>query len=56
MIHLKSLIIIFKIKGHFEDFPIDKYVAANVAKNHVVVVKDMDILNNLYKLQKKRIR
>ena len=43
----------FKIKGHFEDFPIDKYVAANVAKNHVVVVKDMDILNNLYKLQKK---
>ena len=43
----------FKIKGHFEDFPIDKYVAANIAKNHVVLGKDMYILNNLYKLQKK---
>lgn len=43
----------FKIKDTFENFPTDQYVAANVAKNHVVVVKNIDILKNINKLQQK---
>ncbi len=41
----------FKVKNTFDNFPTDQYVAANVAKNHVVVVKNIDILKNINKLQ-----
>ena len=43
----------FKVKNTFDNFPTDQYVAANVAKNHVVVVKNIDILKNINKLQQK---
>lgn len=43
----------FKIKDSFDNFPTDQYVAANVAKNHVIVVKNMNILENINKLQQK---
>ena len=50
---LKVLDHTFKIKDNFDNFPTDQYVAANVAQNHVVVVKNMDILKNINKLQQK---
>lgn len=43
----------FKIKDSFDNFPTDQYVAANVAKNHVIVVKNMNILEDINKLQQK---
>ena len=43
----------FKVKNTFDNFPTDQYVAVNVAQNHVVVVKNIDILKNINKLQQK---
>ncbi|WP_455542640.1 FtsX-like permease family protein [Intestinibacter sp.] len=42
----------FKIKDTLDDFPNNRYMSSNVATSYCFIVKDMDIINNIYKLQK----
>ncbi len=42
----------FKIKDTLNDFPNTRFMASNMATSYCFIVKDMDIINNIYKLQK----